>query len=248
MHFLLYVVIFLLGFGASFITAISGGLGLITRPILLFLGIPAPVVIATARTTIIGDIPKLFVLHKHKKIDWAIALFLAIPYAIGSILAGLIVVFLPIKFLELGIGVLLLFISIFYLLNKNIGLVEKKAEFTIGIRRIIAFFGTLVVSVIGTIIGGLGPIYTSLYIWIYGKSYISAASVLHAASFLGGLVGAIFFIASGLVNWYIFITLLFGLLLGYYFGTIHGLKKGENYTRYLIIIISFIAGLKLIFF
>ncbi|MFH0906347.1 MAG: sulfite exporter TauE/SafE family protein [archaeon] len=248
MNFLFYLAIFLLGFGAAFITAISGGLGLIIRPILLFLGIPAPVVIATSRVTIIGDIPRLFILHKHKQIDWGVALFLVIPYAIGSILSVFIVVLLPLKILEFCLGILLLIMAIFYLVNKNIGLVEKKSPFTLGISKIISFLGTLFISIIGTVVGGLGPIYTSLYIWAYGKSYIKAASVSHVSSFLGGLVGAIFFILSGLVDWYIAISLIFGLVFGFYFGTTYGLKKGENYVRYLIVIVAIIAGIKLIFF
>ena len=231
-----------------FFAAISGGVGLVLRPALLFLGVPAPVVIGTSRLTILGEIPRLFLLHKHKKIDWRLALFLTIPYAIGSILSGLIIVALPSGIVKISLGVLLFFVAGFYLIKGNIGLVEKESPFSYIIRNVFGFFGTTIISMVGTFTGGMGPMYTSLYIWVYGKTYIKAASVSHVASFIGGLVGAVIFVASGLVDWQIFIAVTFGLAVGSYFGTLHGLKKGEIWVRYVIIAVAIIGGIKLIWF
>lgn len=248
MDLLFYPIIFLLGFIVMFIAAISGGVGLIIRPALIFLGIPAPVVIATSRVTIIGEIPRLFLLHRHKKIDWKLALILTIPYAIGSVIAGFIIVQLPVGLVNLCLGILLFIVAGVFIIKKNMGIAEKKSPFSSSVRHTIGFLGTGIISMVGTVTGGMGPMYTSIYIWVYGKSYIKAASVSHVASFLGGLIGAIIFIVSGLVDWPIFIALTFGLTCGSYFGTIHGLKKGETWVRYVIIAIAIIGGIKLIWF
>jgi hypothetical protein len=248
MDLIFYFVIFLLSFVIMFIAAISGGTGLILRPALLFLGIPASIVIATLRVTIVGEIPRLFILHKHKKIDWRLAMLLTIPYAIGSVIAGFFIIEMPFDIVEFYLGVLLFIVAGFYLVKGNAGLVETKSRFSSGVRHTLGWLGTIIISFFGTFTGGMGPMYTSLYIWVYGKSYIKAASVSHIASFFGGLVGALIFIGSGLVDWQIFIAVTLGLMGGSHFGTIYGLKKGENYVRFVIIAVAIIGGIKLIWF
>ena len=248
MDLLFYLVIFLVSFVVMFISAISGGLGLILRPVLLFLGVPASIAIATLRVTIVGEVPRMFILHKHKKIDWRLASFLTIPYAIGSVIAGFFVVLMPLEIVEFYLGVLLLIVAGFYLVRGKVGLVETESKFSIKARHTLGFLGTTIISFFGTFTGGMGPMYTSLYIWVYGKSYIKAASVSHVASFFGGLIGAVIFVGSGLVDWPIFVAVTLGLIGGSYFGTLYGLKKGENYVRFVIIAVAIIGGIKLIWF
>lgn len=249
MDFLLLLAIFVLGFVTLFIGAISGGVGLITRPILLFLGIPVSIVIGSSRVAgLFGELPGIFILHQNKKIDWKLAAFLTIPNLIGSILAGLVVVSLLSETLNLFLGIVLLIAGIIFILNKNIGLAEHESSIPKTWRNIAAFFGTSVISFLGTITGGLGPLYSSLYIWIYGKSYIGASAIWRISSYLGTLGGIFIFVASGIVDWSIVASLGAGFMAGSYFGTQYGLKKGESWIRYLIIALAFGAAIKLIFF
>ncbi len=246
--FIFYFVIFVLSFGIMFIAAISGGVGLMLRPLLLFLGISPLTVVATMRTTILAEFPGLFVLHKNKKINWKLAIFMAIPYSIGTIIMSFVVLSLPIDLVELFIGIFLILVGLSYFFIKDIGSVEKKSPFSSKISHVVSFVGTVFVSMIGTITGGMGPIYTSLYVWTYGKDFIKAAAVSKVATYIGGLTSAAIFIVSGYVDWVLYIPITLGLLGGSYFGAIYGIKKGAKWVKYVIILMSVLGGIKLIWF
>jgi len=248
MDLLFYLLVFLLSFVAIFVVAISGGVSLILRPILLLLGVPAITVVATMRATVFSEIPSLFLLNKHKKIDWKLGLFLAIPYSIGTVIMSVLIISLPVDIVELFIGIFLILVGLIYLLSKDQGLVEKKSLFSKKIQGLLSFFGTVFVSMVGTITGGMGPIYTSLYIWVYGKDFIQAASVSRVATYVGGFVSATIFIVSGHVDWVLYIPITLGLVLGSYFGTLYGLKKGPKWVKYVIIVLCILGGIKLIWF
>lgn len=112
MDYIVLLAVFVLGFITMFFAAISGGVGLITRPILILLGFPAAPVIASSRVAgVFGDWPGLYLLHKKKYIDWRIVLFIAIPMTIGSILASIMVI-------GLAKGVLTKFLAYYLLVQE----------------------------------------------------------------------------------------------------------------------------------
>jgi uncharacterized protein len=248
MDLIFYLIIFLLSFGVMFIAALSGGVSLMLRPILYFLGVPPLTVVATMRTTILAELPGLFVLHKNNKINWKLALFMAIPYSIGTIIMSFVILSLPVDIVEFCIGVFLILVGVSYIFLGEIGSVERKSSFSSKMSHTIGFFGTIIISMIGTITGGMGPIYTTLYIWVYGKDFIKAAAVSKVATYIGGLIGVVIFILSGYVDWILYIPITLGLLSGSYFGAIYGLKKGTTWVKYIIIIMSLLGGIKLIWF
>ncbi len=249
MELILLLVVFVLGFVTMFIGAISGGVGLITRPVLVFLGIPAPLIIGSSRVAgVFGEIPGLVLLQKHGKIDWKLAPFLIIPNVLGSVIAAVIVVNLSIRSIEFFLGILLLIAGIVFVFNKKIGLEEYEPTIPSKFRNVLAATGTVVVSFMNTITGGLGPLYATLYIWVYGKSYINASALWRVSSYIGALGGAAILIVGGVVDWPLCIALGAGFMIGSYFGTVFGLKKGEGWIRFIVIALAFGAAIKLIAF
>lgn len=119
MNLVLALSVFVLGFATMFFGAISGGVGLVTRPILIFMGFPAQSVVASSRVAgTIGELPGLYLLHKHKHVDWS-ALFLVIPMVIGSVLASIAVVTILKTNIDKILGVLLFAAGIFLLFKKK---------------------------------------------------------------------------------------------------------------------------------
>ena len=109
---LTYILVFLISAGIMFLGAISGGVGLVLRPLLIFLGFPAINVVGSVRfAAIFGEIPSIYLLHKNKKIDWKLVLFLVIPTFIGSIIASIAVISILKNSLELIIGFVLFFFN-----------------------------------------------------------------------------------------------------------------------------------------
>lgn len=239
---------FVIAFVTMFFGAISGGVGLILRPMLIFIGFPAVSVLGSVRVaSVVGEIPGVFLLHKHKKIDWKLVAFLVIPMFIGSFLASIAVLSILKGPLETVIGVILLFVGIILLLHRKFGLKEQKPH-PYKTRHFFGFFGTIVISFFNTITGGMGPLFSSLYIFNYGKSYISASALAKTTSYIGTGVAAITFIVAKVVDWQLFLALIPGFMLGSFFGTHYGLKKGEKFIQSLVLLIVFASAIKLIFF
>ena len=64
------ILAFIISFGTLFIGAISGGVGLVLRPLLILIGFPAAIVIGSVRVAaIFGEIPGIYLLHKNRKVD-----------------------------------------------------------------------------------------------------------------------------------------------------------------------------------
>jgi len=249
MDLIILILVFLLGFITMFFGAVSGGVGLVTRPVLIFLGFPAGTVIASSRVAgVVGELPGLYVLHKYKKVDWKIVFFLVIPMVIGSVLASIAVITILKSSLDFVLGVLLLLVGFFLLFKSKIGVVAKSQKFSAMKTKVVSFLGTIPIAFLNTISGGLGPIYSLFYVWIYGKTFISASALWRIASNISAVFSAIIFIVGGLVDWELCIALMLGLALGSFFGTKFGLKKGETWIRYVILIVIFAGAIKLLFF
>ena len=248
MEMLTLLLAFIIAFGTMFLGAISGGVGLVLRPLLIFIGFPAAAVVGSVRVaSIVGEIPGIFLLHKHKKIDWKLVLFLVIPMFLGSLIAALAVLSILKGILEPVMGIILLVVGIILTLHRKSGLEERKLHLS-RIRHIIGFFGTMIISFFNTITGGMGPMFSSLYIANYGKTYISASALGKTTSYIGAGIASIVFIIGGAVDWQLFAALVFGFAFGSFFGVHYGLKKGEGWIRTLVLIVVFASAIKLIFF
>lgn len=249
MTFMLISFVFLLGFVTMFFGAITGGVGLVTRPVLIFMGYPSGAVISSSRVAgVVGDWPGLFLLHKRHKIDWKIVLFLLIPMTLGTVLASIAVVTIFKSGLDIILGILLLFAGLFLLFKPKLGLSEENKEFSKNKTKIISFLSTLPLSFLNTITGGLGPLYSLVYVWIYGKTFISSSALWRTASNISTIFSAIIFVVAGIVDWQLCISLMLGLSIGSFFGTKYALKKGENWIKYIIILVIFAGAIKLLFF
>jgi len=248
MEMLILLLAFIIAFGTMFLGAISGGVGLVLRPLLIFIGFPAIAVVGSVRVaSVVGEIPGVFLLHKHKKVDWKLVSFLVVPMFLGSLIAGIAVLSILKGILEPVMGILLLVVGIILAIHRKSGLEERKLHLS-KTRHIIGFFGTMIVSFFNTITGGMGPMFSSLYIANYGKTYISASALGKTTSYIGAGIASIIFLIGKAVDWQLFVALVFGFAFGSFFGVHHGLKKGEEWIRTLVLIVVFASAIKLIFF
>ena len=249
MEILTLLLAFVIAFGTMFVGAISGGVGLVLRPLLIFLGFPVLAVIGSVRVaSVIGEIPGIFLLHKHKRVDWKLVRILVIPMFLGSLIAGISVLSILKEVLNLTIGVILLILGVVLATQKKIWMKTHSSYDSSKARHVTGFFGTMIVSFFNTIIGGLGPMFSSLYIFNYKKSYIDASALGKTTSYIGTGIASIVFIMGKAVDWKLFGVLILGFALGSFLGVHHGLKKGERWIRTLVLIVVFASAIKLIFF
>lgn len=237
---------FLIAFGATFLGAISGGVGLVARPLFVFLGFSPLGVIATAPIAgLVGDIPVVTILARKKKVEIVHALLLAVPVFIGSLLASLAAVTILKDSIDAVLGAVLIAVALILFFSREFGLKERKTQFTT-LRHAAAMAGTALIAALSTITGGYGVLYGMLYMLVYGKTYIGASALWRLAAYLGNL-GAIFiFLLHGAVDWWLWIAITPGMLLGSYFGTHYGLRKGERWIRWIVIVVALGSGIKLL--
>lgn len=227
---------------------LSGGIGLVMRPIIMFLGVPPQITIATSRVSAIpGSIVAQIILHKSKKIDWKLVFWLAPVHVAGGLLGIYIMSSLDDILLKKIIGILLILGGILIIVKKNVGLKHsmpllKKFHFLVS-WPIIFILGTLLV-----LVGGVGPLSRLLFIFGYGKTQIEAAAIQKAINFWQTIITTFIFIALLLVNWLLLLVLVISSTLGNYIGTKFVIRKGEKYLQILLLLIIFASAIKLIFF
>ncbi len=248
MEILTLTIAFIISFGTMFLGAISGGVGLVLRPLLILIGFPAVAVVGSVRVSAtVGELPGIFLLNKHKRIDWRLVLFLVIPMFLGSFIAGIAILSIFKGILGKVMGIILLVVGIILIIHRKAGLEKRNIHIT-KTRKIIGFFGTMIISFFNTITGGMGPMFSSLYIVNYGKTYINASALGKTTSYIGAGVASIVFIIGGVVDWQLFVALVLGFALGSRLGVHYGLKKGERWIRLLVLIVVFASAIKFIFF
>ncbi len=230
------------------VLTMSGGIGLVMRPFMIFLGVTPAIVIGTSRVSAIpGSILSQIILHKSRKIDWRLVRLLVVAGVLGSLIGVYIITSLPEQALKRAIGVTLLIGAGAMLLSHDHGLRTTKPMLN-KLHWLVSIPSILIAGVLLVLVGGMGSLTRLLYIFGYGKTHIEAAATQKAINFWQTTVTAIAFIALGLVHWYLLFVLAITSLVGNYIGTHIALARGESYLKVLVVLITTISAIKLLFF
>ncbi|HVX48042.1 MAG TPA: sulfite exporter TauE/SafE family protein [Candidatus Saccharimonadales bacterium] len=235
------------GVAAGFIGAVTGGGGLLSIPVLLFLGLPVDVAIGTNRFSAFGliaaAVPEYY---RAKKIRWGVA-FKLVPLAmLGGLIGSKALVHINTDTLSVIVGVLLLLMIPVVFMNHNKGMKNVKT----GERKTLAGYSLFfLIMIYGGFFGG-GAAMFAIYTLIYflGFTYIQAnATDFIAWSFLSAVALAVF-LFSGLVNFQLGIPLMIGMYIGGALGARVALEKGNAWVRVLFILVLTASAVKLLFF
>jgi uncharacterized protein len=238
--------VFLIGFAASFIGAISGGGGLIAIPSLIFLGLPPHIAIATSK---LGGIPHsgapLIKYWQAKKIDWKVVPMMLIMAVIGSIIGTQILIEINKDLLMKIVGIILL-ISLVFIQFKDFGLAtketSKKSKY---IGYIIYFF----IAIYGAFFGGGAAIFSVLVLSHFmGLSLIRSVATHKAPQFVAFIISASIYAWAGYINYYFAVPLMIGMFSGGWTGAHTAIKKGNRFVKYLLIFVVITSAIKLLFF
>lgn len=230
------------------IFSLTGGIGLIMRPIIMFLGYSPQITIGTSRISpIFGNILSQVILHKSKKIDWKLVLWLAPINVAGGLTGIFILTSLDDVLLRKLIGSLLILAGFIFWLNKKIG-IEKSKPHLGKYHYLISWPIIFIIGSLLVLVGGIGPLARLLFIFGYGKTHIEAAAIQKAINFWQTIITAVIFVSMMFVDWKLLLILMTTSTLGNYIGTKLTLEKGEKYLRAILLLVIFASGIKLIFF
>ena len=235
------------GFACGFINTLAGSGSLITLPLLIFLGLPAPVANGTNRVAIvIQNIVAVSSFRAQNVLDIKPAVKYALPAVIGAVLGAQIAVDINAVQMERIIGGLMLALLPFVFwnpkswLNYRINLVTKRYSFSVAsMFFVIGMYGGFVQAGVGIFLL-MGLVYAGQFDLIKGNA-VKVFIVLCFTVFALGV-----FLINGHVDWRIGLTLAAGNAMGAMVASRLAVKRGEQFIRWVLLVAILMGASKLL--
>lgn len=235
---------------ANTLAALSGGgAGLLQFPLLLFLGLPFSVALATHKVASVALGLGAAATHiKQKTIQLNHALYVIAVGSIGVVIGANIILLIPEHIAEKMLGAMILALGIYSRCKKQLGQSEQPIHRnTLG--WIIGGMGLILIGIInGSLTAGSGLLVTLFLVRWFGYSYKQAVALtmICVGLFWNGIGGAAVAQAGAPIYW----PWLPILLLGSFFGGSLGAYLSTRYSNKVIKvcfeILTLLVGLKLL--
>lgn len=237
----------MVGLIAGFLGATVGGGGMVAVPALMLMGFSPQSAIALNKVGDIGAfISAIAEYWKSKKIDWGMAIPLALIVIIGSIIGTQIMVRLETDFLEIFIGIMILAFLPFFFFGKNIGIHQTHPSKT---RKAMGMFLYALLAVEGAIVGAGGAtVILMVMMYFFGYKIIEGYATNTPAELFSALVPAIIYGFYGFIPLWPAVIIFIGMLIGGFVGAKTALKKGNVWVKNLFTAVIVLSVLKILFF
>lgn len=241
------LIILVVGLVAGFLGATVGGGGMIAIPVLLFLGFPPQTAIALNKVGDVGAfISAVNRYWKSNKIDWPMAIPLALIVIVGSIIGAQIMVSLRTDTLQILIGVMILTFLPFFLFSKNLGIKPSHPSKT---KKIVGFILYGLMAVEGAIIGaGGGTVILLIMMYFFGYEIIRGYATNTPAEIVSALVPAIIYGMHGFIPLWPAIIIFTGMLIGGFIGAHTAIQQGNFWVKKLFAVVIVLSVIKILFF
>lgn len=235
------------GIAAGFADSTVGSGGLLSIPLLILLGLPPQVAIATDRVGSVGQTAAaLLVFWKAKKIQWNYVVVFTILSLVGSSIGATILLAFDPKVLEKTVGLILLFIIPFLFIKSTLGTKPHQVSFLKkGLGYILYFLIMIYNGFFGT---GSGPFSTFNSLYFFGLTIIEANATGIIPWFVLSLSSLFIFARGGIIDYQKGIMLLIGMSIGGYLGAHIAVTKGDAWIKRLFIIVILFSAVKLLLF
>lgn len=243
------VVLFLIALAANTLSALAGGgAGLLQLPVLLMMGLPFPVALATHKIASVALGVGATARHlRSGRFNWRFAVFVLAAGLPGVLLGTQVILAIPDRWAELALGLLTLGVGIYSWRRPTLGQVAaRRHRDPAGLA--IGGAGLFAIGVLnGSLTSGTGLFVTLWLVRWFGLDYTRAVSytLMLVGLFWNGLGAAMLSLQSP-VKWEWLPPLLAGSLLGGYLGAHWALLKGNRLVKTAFEVLTVVVGLKLI--
>lgn len=244
-----HLVLFLIAVAANWFSALAGGgAGLIQLPILIFLGLPFSLALATHKiaTVALGFGATLRHLREGH-LDKLLLLVIFAAGAPGVVLGALFIVDVNGRHAEIALGLLTLLLSLYSWFRPELGLTaQPKHRNALG--WIIGGVGLFVFGFAnGALSAGSGLFVTLWLVYWFGLDYkLAVAQTLVAVGLGWNGTGAVTMGAVAEVKWDWIPALIAGSLVGGYLGAHTSIQSGNLLIKRLYEVVTLLVGLKLL--
>lgn len=243
------LLLFVIAVIANLFSALAGGgAGLLQFPLLLFLGLPFGMALATHKIASVALGLGATLRHmRSSHYERRFFLFILLAGIPGVLLGARLILDVPEQQARLALGLLTLGLGVYSVFKKELG-VEHKPRHQSGWSQ---YAGAVVLFVIGVLNGSLasgsGLFVTMWLVRWYGLDYQRAVAytLITVGLFWNGS-GAIALGVWGEVRWEWLPALLAGSLLGGYWGASLAIAKGNRVIKRTFEVVTIAVGLKLL--
>jgi len=234
---------------ANFFSALSGGgAGLIQFPMLIFLGLPFGVALATHKVASVALGLGATLRHlKESHLERRFSLIILGAGLPGVVLGALTILHIPERAATLALGVLTLGLGLYSVFKPRLGM-EHAPKNQQGRALVGGMAGLFVVGFLnGSITSGTGLFLTIWLIRYFGLDYTRAvAYTLILCGLIWNGTGALVLGVIGTVAWGWMPALLVGSIVGGYVGSHLAIRKGNLWIKRSFEAVTILIGLKLI--
>jgi uncharacterized protein len=242
------LLVFVIGFFARLLSNLAGGgAGLIEAPLLLMLGIPPKITVATRKFSAIGGHGiAAYQFNKFKIIHWKIAITLAIITIFATIIGANILISVNEDLVKNLIAVMMLVALPFTFLKKSFGMEAKVVS---KLRKTVGYIVNFFIFIVDSFVGVGGGLLSSLsIIFFMGLTYLEVNALRRITGLTLAVVGSIIFAFYGLIDWVVGASLMTGGILGGYLGANIAINKGSSLVKVVFTIVVIVSTIKLLFF
>ena len=243
------LILFVAAVAANFFSALSGGgAGLIQFPMLIFLGLPFGIALATHKVASVALGLGATLRHmKESHLERRFSLIILGAGLPGVVLGAVTILQIPERAATLALGFLTLSLGVYSVFSPRLG-IDHGPKNQHGIALLVGMVGLFIVGFLnGSITSGTGLFLTIWLIRYFGLDYTRAvAYTLILCGLVWNGTGALVLGVLGTVAWGWMPALLAGALIGGYLGSHVAIRKGNVWIKRAFEGVTILIGLKLV--
>lgn len=243
------ILLFIISFIANSFSAFAGGgAGLLQLPVLLFLGLPFSVALATHKlATVALGIGATMRHFREGTLNWHLSLFVLASGLPGVVLGALVIVHVPERPAELSLGILTMGLGLYSILHKDLG--QKVHNSTQNwMHQLIGASVLFLIGILnGSLTSGTGLFVTLWLVRWFRLDYKQAvAYTLVLVGLFWNGTGALTLGLQGPIRWDWVPILLLASVLGGYVGAHMAISAGNQWIKRVYEVVTLLVGIKLI--
>ena len=243
----LLIITFFLSLGVHVWSTVVGGGGPVLISALLFLGFSPQMAIATNRFGALSSFAALWQFHRDGQVQWKLGLFLAVFAGLGSALGSMLLLEVESDVVERGIGVIILLSLPMLFLKPKAGIKSRKVQLT-KVKQIGGGSMMFLLGILGGFFSATGTWFSYIYIFYYGMTFLETAATKKIAGICMLSFSLVVLIPAGIINWPVAISMFAGGSIGSWLGALYANKLGNEWIRYMFLVVMFVMAIKILLF
>lgn len=241
---LMVLLILLAGTAGGFLNTLAGGGSIITLPLLIFLGLPAPVANGTNRIALMWQNMVAISNFRHKGFfPWKLGIIWGIPALLGAIVGSQLAITIPEETFNRILAVVM-FLVLGLIIWKPKTAPHLKIEKIASNNKVLGALIFFFIGIYGGFIQiGVGIFIIALLTFLTGSSLVQINSLKVIIIAIYMVASLLVFIINGQIDWALGLTLAVGNGLGAWLGSTLAIRRGDRWVKIVLAIaVVLLAG------